>query len=569
MAAIKTSSRAQVRRSDRRRGRLRLARSAATVARGPVGRRAVEGVPDAFAHGGRAGRHRRVARQHERRQLALPLLRHDQGLRLARRPGRDRIHRRTSCTNSSTSACRSTATRTARSTSAVRRPHRELRREAGPARLRGRRPYRSRAAAHAVPAERRGEDAVLRRMDGARPDPRRGRRRARRDGPRDGDGRRLHHGRQDDAVRDGRRRPDLRGIDQRVHQHRRRPRHGCASGIALQDMEFWQFHPTGVAGAGVLITEGVRGEGGILRNANGERFMERYAPTLKDLAPRDFVSRSMDQEIKEGRGVGPNKDHVLLDLSHIGAETIMKRLPSIREIALKFANVDAIKEPIPVVPTIHYQMGGIPTNIHGQVVGTSRDHKEPVNGFYAVGECSCVSVHGANRLGTNSLLDLVVFGRAAGNHIVEHVKNQRNTSRCRPMQANLAGAPGEARQVDVGRIHAGRRERHPLDDAEARRRVPHVGAAEGRRRPDGRPEGARGKHPPEGQVEGVQHRARRSARAGEPDRSGPARWCRRKRARKAAARTHTATTNTATTRTGCATRCGTAKAIASTTSRFK
>jgi len=199
------------------------------------------------------------------------------------------------------------------------------------------------------------------------------------------------------------------------------------SGIALQDMEFWQFHPTGVAGAGVLITEGVRGEGGILRNSNGERFMERYAPTLKDLAPRDFVSRSMDQEIKEGRGVGPNKDHVLLDLSHIGAETIMKRLPSIREIALKFANVDCIKEPIPVVPTIHYQMGGIPTNINGQVVGTPRGHEEVVNGFYAVGECSCVSVHGANRLGTNSLLDLVVFGRAAGNHIVaQNLKEQGN-----------------------------------------------------------------------------------------------------------------------------------------------
>jgi succinate dehydrogenase / fumarate reductase, flavoprotein subunit len=194
------------------------------------------------------------------------------------------------------------------------------------------------------------------------------------------------------------------------------------SGIALQDMEFWQFHPTGVAGAGVLITEGVRGEGGILRNSDGERFMERYAPTLKDLAPRDMVCRSMGQEIKEGRGVGPNKDHLLLDLSHIGPETIMKRLPSIREIALKFANVDCIKEPIPVVPTIHYQMGGIPTNIHGQVIGTSRDHEEPVNGFYAVGECSCVSVHGANRLGTNSLLDLVVFGRAAGNHIARHVK---------------------------------------------------------------------------------------------------------------------------------------------------
>ena len=134
------------------------------------------------------------------------------------------------------------------------------------------------------------------------------------------------------------------------------------AGMPLEDMEFWQFHPTGVAGAGVLITEGVRGEGGILLNSNGERFMERYAPTLKDLAPRDFVSRSMDQEIKEGRGCGPNKDHVLLKLDHLGAETIDKRLPSIREIAHKFANVDATKEPIPVVPTIHYQMGGIPTN---------------------------------------------------------------------------------------------------------------------------------------------------------------------------------------------------------------
>jgi succinate dehydrogenase / fumarate reductase flavoprotein subunit len=192
------------------------------------------------------------------------------------------------------------------------------------------------------------------------------------------------------------------------------------AGMPLEDMEFWQFHPTGVAGAGVLITEGVRGEGGILLNSNGERFMERYAPTLKDLAPRDFVSRSMDQEIKEGRGCGPNKDHVLLKLDHLGAETIMKRLPSIREIAIKFANVDPIREPIPVVPTIHYQMGGIPTNYHGQVV-VPKDGKPNavVDGLYAIGECACVSVHGANRLGTNSLLDLVVFGRAAGNHIVE------------------------------------------------------------------------------------------------------------------------------------------------------
>src|SRR5215218_4881403 len=191
------------------------------------------------------------------------------------------------------------------------------------------------------------------------------------------------------------------------------------AGIPLEDMEFWQFHPTGVAGAGVLITEGVRGEGGILINSNGERFMERYAPTLKDLAPRDFVSRSMDQEIKEGRGCGPNKDHVLLDLRHIGAETIQKRLPSILEIGHKFANVNATKEPIPVVPTIHYQMGGIPTNIYGQVVAPKNGNpNEIVNGLYAVGECACVSVHGANRLGTNSLLDLLVFGRAAGNHVV-------------------------------------------------------------------------------------------------------------------------------------------------------
>jgi succinate dehydrogenase / fumarate reductase flavoprotein subunit len=192
------------------------------------------------------------------------------------------------------------------------------------------------------------------------------------------------------------------------------------AGIPLEDMEFWQFHPTGVAGAGVLITEGVRGEGGILLNKDGERFMERYAPTLKDLAPRDFISRSMDQEIKEGRGCGPDGDYVLLKLDHLGAEKITKKLPSIREIAIKFANVDPIRDPIPVVPTIHYQMGGIPANIHGQVVSPKNGNPNAVvEGLYAIGECACVSVHGANRLGTNSLLDLLVFGRAAGNHIVE------------------------------------------------------------------------------------------------------------------------------------------------------
>lgn len=198
------------------------------------------------------------------------------------------------------------------------------------------------------------------------------------------------------------------------------------SGIPLEDMEFWQFHPTGVAGAGVLLTEGCRGEGAILRNSNGERFMERYAPAYKDLAPRDYVSRCMDQEIKEGRGCGPNKDYINLDMTHLGADTIMKRLPSVFEIGHNFANVDITKEPIPVVPTIHYQMGGIPTNINGQVVTQDANNKSVVvNGLYAVGECSCVSVHGANRLGTNSLLDLLVFGRAAGNHIVEFNNKQK------------------------------------------------------------------------------------------------------------------------------------------------
>jgi succinate dehydrogenase / fumarate reductase flavoprotein subunit len=195
------------------------------------------------------------------------------------------------------------------------------------------------------------------------------------------------------------------------------------AGIPLEDMEFWQFHPTGVAGAGVLITEGVRGEGGILRNSTGERFMERYAPNAKDLASRDVVSRAMTTEINEGRGCGPHKDFVLLDISHLDPATIMKRLPGIREIAIQFAGVDCIKEPIPVVPTAHYQMGGIPTNYFGQVVVPQGNSKAAVvPGFYAAGECACASVHGANRLGTNSLLDLLVFGKSAGETAVEELK---------------------------------------------------------------------------------------------------------------------------------------------------
>ncbi len=206
------------------------------------------------------------------------------------------------------------------------------------------------------------------------------------------------------------------------------------AGLPLEDMEFWQFHPTGVAGAGVLLTEGCRGEGAILRNSNGERFMERYAPTLKDLAPRDFVSRCMDQEIKEGRGCGPNKDYILLEHDAPRRRDDHEAPAVGPEIGHNFANVDITKEPIPVVPTIHYQMGGIPTNFHGQVVAPKGGNPNTVvPGLYAVGECSCVSVHGANRLGTNSLLDLLVFGRAAGNHIVEQNSKRRTTSRCRPM----------------------------------------------------------------------------------------------------------------------------------------
>ena len=211
------------------------------------------------------------------------------------------------------------------------------------------------------------------------------------------------------------------------------------AGIPLEDMEFFQFHPTGVYGAGVLITEGVRGEGGYLVNKDGERFMPRYAPNAKDLASRDVVSRAMATEIKEGRGCGPHGDHVLLKLDHLGDEVIRHRLPGIRDIALKFAHVDPSKAPIPVVPTAHYMMGGIPTNYHGQVVaphGTAPE--DVVQGFYAVGECACVSVHGANRLGCNSLLDLIVFGRAAARQIIEDLKNNPNP---KPLPADAAERP--------------------------------------------------------------------------------------------------------------------------------
>lgn len=195
------------------------------------------------------------------------------------------------------------------------------------------------------------------------------------------------------------------------------------AGLPLQDMEFWQFHPTGIAGVGALMTEGCRGEGGYLVNGEGERFMERYSPHLKDLDCRDIVSRSSVMEILDGRGAGPNKDYVLLKLDHLGEKVLNERLPGILEISRTFANVDPVKEPVPVVPTCHYQMGGIPTNIHGQVLTKSGSSDKVIEGLFAAGECACVSVHGANRLGTNSLLDLVVFGRAVGLHLEEALKS--------------------------------------------------------------------------------------------------------------------------------------------------
>ena len=218
-------------------------------------------------------------------------------------------------------------------------------------------------------------------------------------------------------------------------------------GVPVQDIEMWQFHPTGIHGAGVLVTEGCRGEGGYLINADGERFMERYAPTAKDLAGRDVVARSMILELLDGRGAGPDKDHVLLKLDHLGADVLNARLPGILELSRTFAHVDPVKEPIPVVPTCHYMMGGIATNVDGQALTQDADGQDvAVDGLYAVGEVACVSVHGANRLGGNSLLDLVVFGRATGIHIEEVMR--QGVSYTEPGEDDLDRATARLRRWD-------------------------------------------------------------------------------------------------------------------------
>ncbi|UCC56631.1 MAG: succinate dehydrogenase flavoprotein subunit [Gammaproteobacteria bacterium] len=236
------------------------------------------------------------------------------------------------------------------------------------------------------------------------------------------------------------------------------------AGIPLQDMEFFQFHPTGIAGKGMLISEAVRGEGGYLVNAEGERFMERYAPGAKDLASRDIVSRAIATEVREGRGCGKGKDHVLLRVDHLGAEKVHQRLPAICDMVRTFLGFDPAESPIPVSPTTHYTMGGIPTNRYGQVVAPEQQGaEEPVPGLYAAGECACVSVHGANRLGGNSLLDILVFGRAAANHIVDYLRENRYHKPCpkegtEPAQERLARweQKGDGESVDSLRTELAR-----------------------------------------------------------------------------------------------------------------
>ena len=292
-------------------------------------------------------------------------------------------------------------------------------------------------------------------------------------------------------------------------------------GVPLQDMEMVQFHPTGIYPAGCLITEGARGEGGYLTNASGERFMERYAPSAKDLASRDVVSRAMTVEILEGRGCGPDKDHIMLHLEHLGADTLHERLPGISETARIFAGVDVTREPIPVLPTVHYNMGGIPTNYHGEVINQDAQGNDVVvPGLFAIGEAACVSVHGANRLGANSLLDIIVFGRAAALRLKDTLPTlpaPKVTAAGRPRRhrALRPHAPGQGPPCAGGHPRA-----HAAHHAAALRGVPQGRNAAGRRQGNPRGGGHAARHRPDRSRHGVQHGPGRGAGTGEPAHGG-------------------------------------------------